>query len=135
VTTSSTWTFESDLPLRGVGIDVEEVGRFLRLDAAGGLPLRHVFSPAETAHAQGQRVPARALCAAFCCKEALLKALGEPYEYRDCEMLFDEAAKEQDLCLASELRAEQGVGAARALVRFTDSGECVAVVHAFVERR
>lgn len=80
-TTFCTWTSDSPLPLRGVGVDTERIDRF------GREPLEGVFGPEERRRASGGgEWDAVRLCAGFCVKEALWKALEEPYDLRECEV-------------------------------------------------
>lgn len=132
-TISPTWSFEVDSPLVGVGLDVEEVGRFARLVLEEN-PLPLVFSAHEAERLARQPAPARAYCAAFSCKEALLKALGEPYDPRDCEVLDGATGSLFELRLAPRLIEETGVGRALAHVSFNRLEECVAMVYALAAR-
>ena len=131
MTTSSTWSFESRLPLGGCGVDLERVARFepVAADATEGWSL--VFSARELAHARAASHPAWALCASFCCKEALTKALRVPFEYAECELLFDPKASEQELCLGPTLRREHGVTGCKAFVQQAEGEQCLAVVYVF----
>jgi len=133
VTTSSTWSFDSGLPLRGCGVDLERVARFEHLvpPDADRWPL--VFSGREIEHARSLGDPARALCAAFCCKEALFKALGTMFEYPECELLFDPESDGQQLLLDAGLVRKQGIAASSTRVRPWGQAECLAVVYVFGE--
>ena len=92
-------------------MDCEEIARFAPMLAAEAHPMPLVFTRAEVDHARTAPFPARALCASFCAKEAVLKALNAPYDFTDCELFLspDDTA---DLRLAPALMAERGVGAA-----------------------
>jgi phosphopantetheinyl transferase (holo-ACP synthase) len=93
VTTSS--TSSSDIPPERpvrCGVDVEETRRFRRFlpsaapaGADGDDSL--LFHPAEIRAALAGPDPARWLCACFCAKEALFKALGEPFNFNELEFL------------------------------------------------
>lgn len=88
MTTSLTWTFNSRLSLASCGIDSEHVERFCKWEKAGKNFLPFVYTPKERAHCRGLEDPVAGLCAAFCVKEALFKALGRPYNFTDCEFLY-----------------------------------------------
>lgn len=125
-----TFNSESDFPLIGCGIDGETIARFSHLvDQDEPLPM--VFTPGERDHARSSTSPAEAFCAAFCCKEALLKALGRPYDFTSCELLYnpDEGVQQPVLSPSDQI-----------LVHVTDcqvyfprcgEGDLVAVVHLF----
>jgi len=107
--TSSTNRCES-APLVGCGIDCEAVARFAPMLARDEHPMPFVFTRAEVDRARALPSPARALCACFCVKEAVLKALSAPCNLTDCELVLepDGAAS---LRLAPSLVEEHGVGA------------------------
>lgn len=87
-TTSLTWTFSSCCRLVSCGIDSERVGRFRRWSKDGSAFLPFVFTKKERSRCRRLSNPAAGLCAAFCVKEALYKALGRPYNFTDCEFLL-----------------------------------------------
>lgn len=127
--TSSTWSSDCGLALRGAGVDAETVARF-DTQGSGGNPLPAVFSPRESGHCLGLANPAAGYCAAFCCKEAFFKAVDRPFSPHECELLLDPAAERHSVLLGPEVREECGVEAAEAHVAFSE-GECVVVVHVF----
>ena len=133
MTTSSTWSFDSGWPLRGCGVDLERVARFERLVPPDADPWPLVFSGRELEHARSLADPAQALCAAFCCKEALFKALGTMFEYPQCELLFEPGSERQRLLLDSGLAREQGIVSSLACVRPWGEAECLGVVYVFGE--
>ncbi len=49
-----------------------------------------VFTEREVRHADASADPPRALCAAFCVKEALFKAVGGPFDPLGCEVFARE---------------------------------------------
>ena len=55
--------------------------------------LPFVFTEKERSHCRKMRDPATGLCAAFCVKEALLKAVSRAYDFTDCEFLYDTSQK------------------------------------------
>src|SRR5271157_262777 len=86
-TTSSTWTFSSCCRLVSCGIDAERVGRFRQWSKDGSAFLPCVFTEKDRSRCRRLPDPAAGLCAAFCVKEALYKAIGRPYNFTDCEFL------------------------------------------------
>ncbi len=117
--------------LRGIGVDAEQVSRFAKL-AAGDKPWRHVYSPREAGHLAAQPQAALAFCFAFCCKEALCKALGAAYAFPEFECLYRPDALEQEILLAPGFRERQALEqvAVRFDERFLEErGECLVEVH------
>jgi phosphopantetheine--protein transferase-like protein len=110
--TSSTWSCEPGLTLKGIGIDIENIARFERFDPASG-PMPFVFTSGELAAAQKAKRPSEHLCIVFAAKEALRKALGAPYDYVGCEVTAQEG--EAILSLGG-LAAEHEIGATRVRV-------------------
>ncbi len=104
--------------MRGIGIDAEQVSRFEKF-AAGERPWRLVYSAREVLHLAAQAQAARAFCAAFCCKEAFYKALGEFYSFPEFECFYLPGVPEQRFVLAPGLRERLGSGRVR--VRFDES--------------
>ena len=79
-------------------MDVERIERFR------GEPLEEVFGPGECRHAsRGDGRDAVRLCAGFCVKEALFKALEEPYDLRECEVIANPEEGRTDVHLHGEL--------------------------------
>jgi phosphopantetheinyl transferase (holo-ACP synthase) len=128
----SSWQERSCLPLLGSGVDLERADRFLRYvdPQADVWPL--VFSERELGHARAQLKPARALCAAFCAKEAFTKALrAAAFEYTECELLYAPDEERQPLLLAEALTSSLGVAHCEAQVRWPTSDECLVVVYVY----
>jgi phosphopantetheinyl transferase (holo-ACP synthase) len=98
---------------RGIGLDAEQVTRFEKLADGSRPPWRLVFSAREAAHLAAQPEAARAFCAAFCCKEALCKALGESYSFPGFECLYVAGAVKQEFILAPDLEERHGIGEVR----------------------
>jgi phosphopantetheinyl transferase (holo-ACP synthase) len=86
-TTSLTWTSDSCRRLLSCGIDSERVARFRRMARDRSRFMPFVFTSRERSRCRRLPDPAAGLCAAFCVKEALYKALGSPYNFTDCEFL------------------------------------------------
>ena len=117
--------------LRGVGLDAEQVSRFEKF-AAGEQPWRLVYSAREAGHLAARPQAARAFCAAFCCKEALYKALGEFYSFPQFECLYRPGASEQEFELAPALKERLAIEEVRVKIdeRFLDErGEFVVEVY------
>ena len=117
--------------MRGIGLDAEQVARFEKL-AAGDKPWRHVYSAREAAHLAAQPQAARAFCAAFCCKEAFCKALGEFYSFPEFECLYRPGAPEQEFVLAPALKERHAIEEVRVRIdeRFLgERGEFVVEVY------
>ena len=95
-------------------------------------PWRHVYSAREAAHLAAQPQAARAFCAAFCCKEAFYKALGEGYSFPEFECLYLAGAAEQEFVLAPGLRERRGIGEVRVRIDeqfLAERGEFVVEVY------
>ena len=132
MTTSSTWTCESSGRVLGCGIDAERIARFRAEGGFGTSPWTALFTAREIAHNRQLEDPALGFCASFCSKEAVVKSLGEPIDYRDCELLLEPGQELQELRLAPRLCKDHGVVAwsARAL-QPAERDECVVVVVLF----
>lgn len=131
--TSSTWISEAPGALIGCGIDCESTGRFEALLARDPHPLPSVFTAREIESALSLPEPARALCAAFCAKEATVKALGAPFDLTACELVDRGPDGGFDLVLAEALRRERGIRSASAVVREEPGapGEILVVVQLY----
>lgn len=115
--------------LVGCGIDAEDSGRFLPGAAPWGWA--DVFSENELAHARRASDPARALCAAFCAKEALFKAVRLPFAPAECELQLNPSSQEQDVHLSAAIRQQSGISRVVASVMFAEGGECLVTVLVF----
>jgi phosphopantetheinyl transferase (holo-ACP synthase) len=116
--------------LLGCGIDSEKIRRFEKIARENGHPFPFVFTKHEIDHCQSLASPAQGLCAAFCCKEALRKALAAPYNFTDCEALFNESDRTVTLQLAEGLKREACIEEIQADVmpHPLDAGELIVVV-------
>jgi phosphopantetheinyl transferase (holo-ACP synthase) len=82
-----TFSSDSNQTLIGCGVDGETVARFSRyVDQNDPLPM--VFSPKEVEHIRTLPDKALGFCSSFCCKEAVFKALGVPFNFTECELFF-----------------------------------------------
>jgi phosphopantetheinyl transferase (holo-ACP synthase) len=108
--------------VRGIGLDAEQVARFEKF-AAGERPWRLVYSAREAGHLAAQPQAARAFCAAFCCKEAFYKALGEFYSFPEFECLYRPGVPEQEFVLAPGLKERHGIEEVRVRIDTQFLGE------------
>jgi phosphopantetheinyl transferase (holo-ACP synthase) len=138
--TSSTWSFETSSCLLGVGVDCEKVHRFDNLQNGDEHPLPFVFSKKEVLYNRTLKSPSQGFCMCFCCKEAVLKAIGEPYDFSDCE-IFPRQEKEHtflpiEITISERLKNHHGVTRGICLFDENDSSEkeMVAVVYLFRDR-
>jgi len=98
-----------------------------------------VFSKPEIDFARDSESPARCLSICFGCKEALMKAIGEPYDFTGCELFPREdagaAEPEWEIELSSELKKTHGIRRAscRAVVATGAGGTVTSAVFAFGE--
>lgn len=116
--------------MKGCGVDAERVERFRAQTAPGAPPpWPLLFTDREVAHALALPDPALGLCAAFCVKEAVVKALGVPIDYRDCELLFSPPDGVQEIGLSPGIVEEHGISGAVARIMYRgETRECVAAV-------
>lgn len=92
-TTTGHLDFQANSPLFGCGIDVENISRFDKYTCSTN-PLPMVFTDREIAHISTLEDQSLGLCATFCCKEALRKAIDIPINFTECELLFNPASKQ-----------------------------------------
>ena len=125
--TSSRWICSSSLPIKWFGIDAERVVRFERIAGEAGHPMPFVFSAREIYFQRSLPSPALGLCVSFCCKEAVFKALGTPFNFCDCELLYEPGSVSTPIHFQEHLKREQGIAEGVAVVR-TDCGPSSEVV-------
>jgi holo-[acyl-carrier protein] synthase len=58
--------------MRGIGIDIESVSRFLEMSET---LLQNIFTESELEYCNKKKIPAQSLAGIFCAKEAVQKAL------------------------------------------------------------
>jgi phosphopantetheinyl transferase (holo-ACP synthase) len=123
--------------LLGCGIDSEKISRFSSAAHDDGHPFPFVFSQAEISHCRGLDNPAQGLCASFCCKEAMRKAIFFPYDYTDCEAFFEEHDLTISVHSAEALLAEFGIEEIKAEMRYNplDANELMVVVSVLGETK
>ena len=132
-TTSSTWSFDSCTPPRFCGVDAERVARFSTLDIRRTHPFPFVFTAREIYFNRKARNLSLGLCVSFCCKEAVFKALGVPYNFTDCEILYAGEPGLVPIRLARPLCREHGLAGGAAMVRVVGRGSrAEAVVAAYL---
>jgi phosphopantetheinyl transferase (holo-ACP synthase) len=129
--TSSTWTSESVLRLIGCGVDAERPARFEKLGVATK-PWHLVYSDREVSHVRGLPDQALGYCAAFCRKEAVVKALEGSFPFSECEVFYQPDGT-ATLCLSQRLAQEWGVRASEVRLSRPTDEELVAVVYLFGE--
>ncbi len=88
-TMSSRWTFSSSRKIFGCGIDSERVERFGTFRNSEDRPFPFVFAPGEHQRLLLLEDPPNGFCAAFCCKEAVHKAVGAFYDYTQCVLQYE----------------------------------------------
>ena len=80
--------------IRGVGVDIESVGRIEKaLNTRGERFLKRVFTGSEAAYCLGMPRPAIHLAGRFAAKEAVKKAAGAGRRWTDIEIINDENRK------------------------------------------
>lgn len=105
MTTSLTWTCNSCVPCVGCGIDSEHIDRFVQWENSKPDFLPFVFTKSEKSYCKKLSIPAVGLCAAFCTKEALRKALHNPYNFTDCEFFYSDDPKKCRFNISEDLAA------------------------------
>ena len=123
--------FDSTPALAGCGIDCEKISRIESITGDDDHPLPFVFSKAEIEHCRKSAEPAQGLCAAFCCKEALYKALRRPYNFTECEAFFDGKSFTVAVSISEAFRNENGFVELRAAITANplDKNELIATVY------
>lgn len=89
------------MQIRGIGIDVVDVKRFLRFLERNELQLGRLFSAREIARCESSPTRAERYACRFAAKESFLKALGRismfdldgPYRWTDIEVVVDDYGK------------------------------------------
>lgn len=115
--------------LLGCGIDAEDSRRFTKL-VGENHPWPLVFSRREVDHSRSLPDPAWALCASFCAKEALCKAVQTPFDLALCELLAT-PGQAAHLHLAEELRNQFDITSATVELSAPAPDEVLAVVCVF----
>ena len=104
------------MDVRGIGIDVVEVGRIEQaLDRWGDAFIARVFTPREDERARHPRARSQRLAARFAAKEAVMKALGLGWRtmaWREIEIRNDALGRPTVILTGGAARAaqQQGVG-------------------------
>ena len=100
--------------IRGVGIDIEEVGRFATLLQRWGRQFTtRIFTDTEIAYCESKHRPSQHFAARFAAKEAFAKALGTgwrgPFAWKDVEIVNDMNGK-PIVRLSNEIQRTVGSG-------------------------
>jgi phosphopantetheinyl transferase (holo-ACP synthase) len=125
------WSFDPPGPLLGCGIDSEKISRFEQWRTTPPTEVSLLFARPEIIHCQTQIDPRQGLCAAFCCKEAIAKAIGSLYDFTLCRLLWLPRRRQHSLWLDPELSREYGIGTAMARIHMERHGTCTAAVFIF----
>jgi len=118
------------MDIRGVGIDVIEVGRIRDALARWGDSLtRRLFTPDEVKRAGPEATRAIRLAARFAAKEAVMKALGLGWRtmaFREIEILNDEAGRPTVGLHGGAARAAHALGISDVLISLTHTAHLAA---------
>ncbi len=120
---------KDDQKIIGCGIDSDHIARFAKwgTDRKEASPL--VFSEKELDYCFTLDNPATGLCASFCSKEALFKALEKPYDYTGCELFWHPSLKEHQLVLDEKLTKKHGIVKLKTDLKITAKGECIIIIY------
>ena len=111
------------------GIDSERIRRFRRRKYNYSDFMPFVFTKRELSHCEKFLDPARALCASFCIKEGLFKALGKPYNFTDCEFFPNISVTGGRLCVSQRLLDKRGTMRPAAMLFDAAPGHITAIVY------
>jgi phosphopantetheinyl transferase (holo-ACP synthase) len=114
-------------------VDAETIARFTRYTEQDN-PLPMVFSRKEVEHIQTLPDKALGFCSSFCCKEAVFKALGTPFNFTECELLYIPGRQLQRPALSFSRQDNVLLGDCTAGFFSIRAGEQVVVVHLFGRR-
>jgi phosphopantetheinyl transferase (holo-ACP synthase) len=124
------WRFKAPGSLHGCGIDSEQIGRFEQWNQADTTVDSLIYAPQELDHCRTLSDPRCGLCAAFCCKEALAKAVETLYDFTQCRLLWLPGRSEHHLMLDAQLAREFNIVHAVVRVRMARN-VCTAAVFIF----
>ncbi len=129
-TISLTFKSESHHPIIGCGIDCETISRFTKyIDQPHPLPF--IFSRKEVEHIHTLEDKAIGFCAAFCCKEAVFKAIDQPFNFNQCQFFYQPNRKTQPPPLLESIDSFAAVSRCSINIHFPDDIELMAIVHLF----
>ncbi len=123
------WRVKGDEVLIGCGIDSEHIARFAKWGTDREEASPFVFSEKELEYCFTLDDPAIGLCTSFCCKEALYKALEQPYDFTSCEFFWHPSLKKHQLILDDELRNRHLISKIKTELEITSQGECIIVIY------
>ena len=129
-----TWNYKTPLSLISCGIDAERIERFKPYIVNDDHPMPFVFSRDEIAYISRLSDPTKGFCSAFCCKEALYKAISKDFNFPDCQLFLTENNNWHSLRLSDEFRNQYGINKAEAYIEFITFQsyvECLAAVYVF----
>jgi 4'-phosphopantetheinyl transferase EntD len=122
------WSYRTHNTLVACGIDSEQKNRLLPWKNE---PPPFIFSPKEIAYYANHPEPLTGLCFSFCCKEAVFKALKEPFNFIDCELFWDSVQPVQNVILTIQLKNQFHIKESIAYTEIRGDEECVAAVYLF----
>lgn len=114
-------------------MDAETIARFSRYTDQNG-PLPMVFSRKEVQYIRNLPDKALALCSSFCCKEAVFKALGSPFNFTECELFYIPGLSLQRPVLSLSQQRDVLITDCTAKFLSIRAGEQVVMVHLFGRR-
>lgn len=81
--------------IKGIGVDIEEVGRFRKLPYKGNQSFyKNIFTPLEVKYCLSKTDPVQHFAARFAAKEAVIKAVGgSVYQMREIEIVSDKMGR------------------------------------------
>ena len=123
--------FNTSAGLAGCGIDAENADRFARWKREGREPSPLIFSTREIGHCASLPDEPGGFCASFCCKEAVFKALGQPFNGPECELFWMPDTEQYSIGLSERLRADYRLSGGRAVVEMHPPGEFVVQAYLF----
>lgn len=127
--TSSVLKFETNATLIACGIDSEHIIRFSKYGYEEGRPSPFIYSQKEIDYYMSSDDPITGLCVAFCCKEAVYKALKQAYNFDTCQIYWEKSISTYTFHLANSMCDRFEVLEQYALVDISPEGECIVVVY------
>ena len=113
------------MPILGVGMDIVETARIERLSERSPAFLERVFTSVELEYCLSKRCRYMHLAARFAAKEAVAKALGRSFSWKDVEVINNPRGKPEVVLYG---RARQAAGAANVHLSISHTSTCAAAV-------